>query len=97
LNGILWVTQPAPLHHRFTEVGSRPREQLWRLHREHLDKQRITAVSILEALGYRFAPNEWKAPAGMVSLVREAEQMHALLAQRADHIDGCTENSPAPP
>jgi hypothetical protein len=36
LNGILWVSQPAPLHHRFTEAGSRPREQLWRLHREHL-------------------------------------------------------------
>ena len=58
------------------------------------DKQRITAVSTLEALGYRFAPNEWKAPAGVVSLVREADLMHALLVQRADQLDGCTENSP---
>jgi hypothetical protein len=58
------------------------------------DKQRITAVRTLEALGYRFAPNEWKAPAGVVSLVREADQMHVLLVQRADQFDGCTNGSP---
>ena len=58
------------------------------------DKKRITAVSTLEALGYRFAPNEWKTTAGVVSLVREADQMHALLVQRADQLDGCAENSP---
>ena len=58
------------------------------------DKQRITAVSTLEALGYRFVPNGWQAPAGVVSMVREADQMHALLVQRADQLDGCTENSP---
>ena len=58
------------------------------------DKQRITVVSTLEALGYRFAPNEWKAPTGVVSMVREADQMHALLVRRADQLDGCTENSP---
>ena len=58
------------------------------------DKQRITAVSTLEALGYRFAPNEWKAPTGVVSLVREADQMHVLLVQRADQLDGCTKGSP---
>ena len=34
-------------------------------------------------------PNEWKAPAGVVSLVREADQMHALLVQRADQLGRC--------
>ena len=59
------------------------------------DKQRITAVSTLEALGYRFTPNEWKAPADrVVSMVREADKMHALLVQRADQLVGCTEDSP---
>ena len=29
-----------------------------------------------------------------MSLVREADQMHALLVQRADQLDGCAENSP---
>ena len=56
------------------------------------DKQRITSVRALEALGYSFPPIPADAPA--VSLVREADQMHALLVQRADQLDGCTENSP---
>ena len=60
-----------------------------------IDKQLITAVSTLEALGYTFVPNGWLAPADrVVSLVREADQMHALLVQRADQLDGCAENSP---
>ena len=60
-----------------------------------IDQQRITAVSTLEALGYTFVPNGWLAPADrVVSMVREADQMHALLIQRADQLDGCTENSP---
>ena len=55
------------------------------------DKQRITSVRALEALGYSFPPIPGDAT---VSLVREADQMHALLVQRADQLDGCTENSP---
>ena len=30
----------------------------------------------------------------VVSLVREADQMHVLLVQRADQLDGCTKGSP---
>ena len=56
------------------------------------DKQRITSVRALEALGYSFPPTPADAPA--VSLVREADQMHALLVQRANRLDGCAENSP---
>jgi hypothetical protein len=59
-----------------------------------IDKQRITGVKVLEALGYTFA-NEWKAPAGAsVSLVAEADRMHALLVHRADQLEGCAEGSP---
>ena len=55
------------------------------------DKQRITSVRALEALGYAFPPTPADAA---VSLVREADQMHALLVERADQLDGCAENSP---
>jgi hypothetical protein len=54
-----------------------------------IDKQRITGVKVLEALGYTF-DNEWKAPAGAaVSLVAEADRMHALLVHRADQLRVC--------
>lgn len=56
------------------------------------DKQRTTSVRALEALGYSFPPTPADAPA--VSLVRKADQMHALLVQRTDQLDGCAENSP---
>ena len=55
------------------------------------DKQRITSVRALEALGYSFPPTSADAA---VSLVREADQMHVLLVQRADQLDGCTKGSP---
>jgi hypothetical protein len=76
-------------------VGSRPRERFRRQLREHLRQAaHHRAVSTLEALGYRFTPNEWKAPADrVVSMVREADKMHALLVQRADQLVGCTEDS----
>ena len=61
----------------------------------NIDRQRITAVQILEGLGYTFAGGEWKAPAGTVaSLVPEADAMHGQLVRRADDLAGCTENSP---
>jgi hypothetical protein len=58
-----------------------------------IDKQRITGVKVLEALGYTFA-NEWKASAGAaVSVVAEADRMHALLVHRADQLEGFAERS----
>jgi len=59
-----------------------------------IDRQRITAVQVLEGLGYAFVGGEWKAPAGTVtSLVPEADAMHGHLVQRADGLAGCTEGS----
>ena len=61
----------------------------------NIDKQRITAVQVLEGLGYTFAGGEWKAPAGTVaSIVREADAMHGCLVKRTDDLAGCAENSP---
>jgi hypothetical protein len=60
----------------------------------NIDKQRIAAVRVLEALGYMF-DDGWKAPAGAAtSLVAEADAMYALLVLRADQIEGFTESSP---
>ena len=55
------------------------------------DKERITSVRALEALGYLFPPIPADAA---VSLVRKVDQMQALLVQRADQLDGCAEYSP---
>jgi len=55
----------------------------------NIDRQRITAVQILEGLGYTFASGEWKAPAGAVaSLVPEADAMHGQLVRRAHELGG---------
>src|SRR5262249_26436781 len=60
----------------------------------NVDKQRITAVQVLEGLGYAFVGGEWKAPAGTVaSLVPAADAMHGWLVRRADDLAGCTEGS----
>jgi hypothetical protein len=46
----------------------------------NIDKQRITAVRVLEGLGYTFAAGEWKAPgAAAPSMVPSANTMHGLL------------------
>jgi hypothetical protein len=60
----------------------------------NIDRQRITAVQVLEGLGYTFAGGEWKAPAGTAtSLVPEADAMHGRLVQRTDDLAGCTAGS----
>jgi hypothetical protein len=59
----------------------------------NIDKQRIAAVQVLIALGYNFVGGEWRAPAGTVALVAEADAMLALLMGRADALMGCTEGS----
>jgi len=58
----------------------------------NIDKQRITAVRTLEAMGYLFR-DEWIAPAGVTApATAEADAMHVLLVLRADAIEGCAEN-----
>ena len=60
-----------------------------------IDRQRITAVKVLDALGYTFAEGDWHPPSGMTAwATRESERMHALLVERADALDGCIEGSP---
>jgi hypothetical protein len=53
-----------------------------------IDRQRVAAVRLLEALGYVFRDHEWVGPA--IPSTFEADALHAL---RADAIEGCTENS----
>jgi len=60
-----------------------------------IDRQRITAVKVLDALGYTFADGEWHPPSEMtVSAMQESDRMHALLVERADALDGCAQSSP---
>jgi hypothetical protein len=61
-----------------------------------IDKQRITAVRAMEALGHTFDGIEWTAPtttAPSCAMVAEADAMHTLLVLRADKLAGCTEGS----
>ena len=59
----------------------------------NIDKQRISAVRTLEAMGYVFR-DEWIAPAGVTAPVTaEADAMHVLLVLRADAIEGFTPGS----
>ena len=61
-----------------------------------IDRQRIAAVSALEALGYEFRRGKWDPPmhAGEgAGSWPEADQMHALLIARADALIGCTDGS----
>jgi hypothetical protein len=62
----------------------------------NIDKQRIAAVRKLEQLGYTFAAGVWHAPAAMAAPAPtsgQADAMHALLVQRADALEGCSEGS----
>jgi hypothetical protein len=55
-----------------------------------IDRQRIAAVKIIEALGYSFDGLEWSAPVYGVPLPNlhdEADAMHALLVLRADKLE----------
>jgi hypothetical protein len=59
-----------------------------------IDRRRIAAVSILEALGYAFRADRWHPPVHAPSAaVPEADAMHSLLVQRADVLIGCTDGS----
>ena len=59
-----------------------------------IDRQRTAAVKALEAMGYSFAGGEWHGPGvPSASAVAEADAMHALLVQRADRLEGCSEGS----
>jgi hypothetical protein len=60
-----------------------------------IDRQRITAVKILDALGYTFADGKWHPASGVTAWATpESDRMHALLVERADALDGCIEGSP---
>jgi hypothetical protein len=60
----------------------------------NIDRQRIAAVKVMEAMGYAFSEGDWRAPAPTApALLDEADAMHALLVLRADKLRGCTEGS----
>jgi hypothetical protein len=61
-----------------------------------VDRQRISAVKVMETLGYTFDGFVWNAPGAGVPipcLHDEADAMHALLIRRADKLEACTEGS----
>ena len=58
-----------------------------------IDRQRIEAVKVLEAMGCRFRDDTWLVP-DAAGGSPEADALHALLVQRADRLEGCTEGSP---
>ena len=64
-----------------------------------IDRQRIAAVSTLEALGYEFRSGRWNPPLGPLGAGGgsgsrpEADQLHALLIARADALIGCPDGS----
>jgi hypothetical protein len=61
----------------------------------NIDRQRIAAVRKLKQLGFTFS-DDWYPPAGVTVVAPPSAQtdaMHALLVQRADALEGCTEGS----
>jgi hypothetical protein len=62
-----------------------------------IDRKRIAAVRVLEALGYAYSGGEWLVPAGTaatpLSLMAKADAMHGALMRRADALAGCLEGS----
>jgi hypothetical protein len=58
-----------------------------------IDGQRISAVRKLHELGLAWHAGAWRNSDEADSL-READAMHALLVQRADALEGCSEGSP---
>jgi hypothetical protein len=63
----------------------------------YIDKQRIAAVRVLEALGYSYRNNEWLPPAAVAAaplpLTVEADAMHGALMRRADALVCCAEGT----
>jgi len=64
-----------------------------------IDKQRVAAVRKLEALQYRYEGGVWVPPVSLPtpvtqhSILGEADDMHSVLVQRADALEGCTDGS----
>jgi hypothetical protein len=62
-----------------------------------VDRQRVSAVRTLEALGYAYrGAGQWGAPASAsapTDVAPEADRMLAMLMQRADELDSCAEGS----
>ena len=58
-----------------------------------IDRQRIEAVKMLEAMGYAFRDGSWQGETA-AALTQEADAMHALLVDRADRLEGHTAGSP---
>jgi hypothetical protein len=57
-----------------------------------IDRQRIAAVQVLEAMGFIFVGGKWQSPRSWAPLVMpEADAMHALLVRRADALEGSQE------
>ena len=59
-----------------------------------IDRQRISAVRILESLGYSFSESDWRQPSGNGSFAPEADELHALLVERAVMLSGGGEETP---
>jgi hypothetical protein len=56
-----------------------------------IDRQRISAVRMLEALGFRCRNGEWLADDSYtmtLPFTAEADAMHAALVRRADVLEG---------
>ncbi len=51
-----------------------------------IDRQRIAAVTTLEALGYVYRDGEGWSPPPRPARWLEADALHALLLERADHL-----------
>jgi hypothetical protein len=62
-----------------------------------IDKQRIAAVRVLEALRYSYRNNEWLSlvavAAAPLPLTVEADAMHGALMRRADVLVSCAEGA----
>ena len=60
----------------------------------NIDCQRISAVKLLEGLGYVFRASEWHGPPAGLDVTPEADLMHGMLITRADALEGFSANSP---
>jgi hypothetical protein len=60
-----------------------------------VDKQRIAAIRKLEQLGYTFAGDDWTHSAndGAAIAPTITDELHALLVNRAEDLEGCPAGS----
>ena len=57
-----------------------------------IDRQRVSAVRMLEATGHTYREGRWQQVGGLPHWP-EDDAMHSLLIQRADVLIGCTDGS----